>query len=103
MFFLKHGNHAQKVCSDSTYVCIFMLLVFVLHSFVFNDIYDELLYYYTNDVLLKVLGIHYIELKKYDFFVFLQNEGIIVATLDVKREGLEASDSNTILALSVAT
>ena len=103
MFFLKHGNHAQKVCSDSTYVCIFMLLVFVLHSFVFNDIYDELLYYYTNDVLLKFLGIHYIELKKYDFFVFLRNEGIIVATLDVKREGLEASDSNPILALSVGT
>ena len=27
-----HANHAQKVCSDGTYVCLFMLLVFDLHS-----------------------------------------------------------------------
>ena len=36
-----------------------------------------------------------------DFFVFLRNEGIFVATLDVKGGGAGVSDSNVILTLSV--
>ena len=43
-------------------------------------------YHCTNDVLLKFLGIHCSLIKKY-FFVFLRNEGIFVATLDVKEVG----------------
>ena len=42
-------------------------------------------------------------LKKYEFFVFLRNEGIFVATLDVRGRGKGVSDSNVILTLSVAT
>ena len=58
-------------------------------------------YHCTNDVLLKFLGIHCSLIKKHDFFVFLRNEGIFVAILDVKEGG--GSDSNVILKLSVAT
>ena len=36
---------------------------------------------------LKFLGIHCSLIKKHDFFVFLQNEGIFVATLDDKGGG----------------
>ena len=59
-------------------------------------------YHCTNDVLLKFLGIHCSLIEKY-FFVFLRNEGIFVATLDVKEGGVEVSDSNVILTLSVTT
>ena len=42
-------------------------------------------------------------IQKYDFFSFLQNEGIFAATLDVKEEGVGVSDYNVILMLSMAT
>ena len=60
-------------------------------------------YHYTNGVLLKCLGIHCSLIKRYDFFVFLRNEEIFVATLDVKEGGVGVSDSNVILTLSVTT
>ena len=44
-------------------------------------------YHYTNNILLKLLGIHCSLIKIHDFFVFLQNKGIFVATLDVKKRG----------------
>ena len=53
---------------------------------------------------LKFLGIHCSLIKKHDFFVFLQNEGIFVATLDDKGGGgVGGSDFNIILTLSLAT
>ena len=60
-------------------------------------------YHCTNDVLLKFLDILCNLIKKYDFFVFLRNEGIFVATFDIKEPGVEVSDSNVILMLSMAT
>ena len=44
-------------------------------------------------------------MKKHDFFVFLRNEGIFVATLDVKEGGevRGGSDSNVIVTLSMVT
>ena len=66
---------------------------------IFNTVF--ITYHSTNDVLLKFIGIHCNLIKKYDFFVFLRDEGIFVATLDVKEGG--SSDSNFILTLSMAT
>ena len=35
-------------------------------------------------------------IKKYDFFVFVQNKGTCVATLDIKEGGVGVSDSNVV-------
>ena len=66
---------------------------------IFNTVFIP--YHCTNDVLLKFIGIHCNLIKKYDFIVFLRDEGIFVATLDVKEGG--SPDSNVILTLSMAT
>ena len=65
---------------------------------IFNTVF--ITYHSTNDVLLKFIGIHCNLIKKYDFFVFLRDEGIFVATLDVKEGG--SSYSNVLLTLSMA-
>ena len=65
---------------------------------IFNTVF--ITYHSTNDVLLKFIAIHCNLIKKYDFFVFLRDEGIFVATLDVKEGG--SSDSNVLLTLSMA-
>ena len=68
-------------------------------------IYDTvfILYHCINDVLLKFLGIHCSLIEKYDFFVFLRNEAIFVATLNVKEEWVGVSDSNVRMTLRMTT
>ena len=95
-------NHTQKVCSDVTYVCFFMLLVFVIHScLMICNIYLKLLYHCTNYVLLKFLGIHY-SLKNMTFLSSFEMKEYLLPHLMLK-EGVGVSDSNVILTLSVGT
>ena len=80
-----------------------MLLVFVLHSclIIFNTIFIATLSLFKW-CSFEVSWYSW-KLKKYDLFVFLRNEGIFVATLDVKGEWVGDSDSNVILTLSMVT